>query len=155
MTDKQTTDTQSILDRAEERCCARGSRLTKKRQQILKGLIESGKALSAYELIDYYKAEYGENIPAMSVYRILDFLCSENLTHKLNLANKYVACSHIACNHSHEVPQFLICGQCSQVSEIAIKRSLIDTLKINVEDAHYQLSSNQIELDCLCQSCAT
>ena len=142
------------MNQAEEACRSRGSRLTEKRKQVLSGLVSSGKALSAYELIDYCEEQYGNKIPAMSIYRILEFLKNENLVHKLNLSNKYIACSHITCDHDHEVPQFLICGGCDRVKEIAIKRSLIDKLKENVEDADYELLNTQIELNCLCRSCA-
>lgn len=145
---------QKVINSAEAHCQKRGTRLTEKRKHVLSGLVSSEKALSAYELIDYCKDEYSEKIPAMSIYRILDFLQGEHLVHKLNLANKYVACSHITCDHEHEVAQFLICNECSQVKEIAIKRALVDSLKKNVEDADYQLLSTQIELNCLCQSCA-
>ena len=148
------TNIQHIMNQAEEACRSRGSRLTEKRKQVLSGLVGSGKALSAYELIDYCEEQYGIKIPAMSIYRILEFLKSENLVHKLNLSNKYIACSHITCDHDHEVPQFLICGGCDRVKEIAIKRSLIDKLKENVEDADYELLNTQIELNCLCRSCA-
>lgn len=145
---------QTVMNSAEAHCQKRGTRLTSKRKHVLSGLVNSDKALSAYELIDYCKDEYGEKIPAMSIYRILDFLQEEHLVHKLNLANKFVACSHITCKHEHEVPQFLICRECSRVKEIAIKRSLVDSLKENVADADYQLLSPQIELNCLCKSCA-
>lgn len=147
-------NTQQVIRSAEAQCQNRGTRLTEKRKRVLSGLVSSEKALSAYELIDYCEEEYGEKIPAMSVYRILDFLQEEHLVHKLNLANKYVACSHITCDHVHAIPQFLICNECSQVKEIAIERSLVDSLKQNVEDADYQLRSSQIELNCLCQACA-
>jgi len=64
---------ESIIQHAEQHCDLRGSRLTQKRKQILTGLVKSKKALSAYELIDFCKQEYGESLPAMSVYRILVF----------------------------------------------------------------------------------
>ena len=112
-----------IIVHAEKHCKNHGSRLTTKRKQVLSSLIQSEKALSAYELIDIFEACFGEKIPAMSVYRILEFLENEHLVHKLNLANKYVACSHITCDHAHGVPQFLICGSCNQVKEISINKS--------------------------------
>ena len=143
-----------VLNHAETSCRANGARLTHKRKQVLAGLVSSQKALSAYELIDFMQAEFGESLPAMSVYRILEFLESENLVHKLQLANKYVACSHICCDHAHEVPQFLICDQCGSVKEIGIKKSLIETLKGEVENSGFILKSPQIELHCLCQDCA-
>ncbi len=144
-----------VLDRAEEKCKAKGARLTEKRKHILSGLIKTQKALSAYELVEYCRSEFDEVIPPMSVYRILDFLAGENLVHKLQLANKYVACSHISCDHAHEIPQFLICAECNSVKEIGIKKTMIDTLKHNIEQAGYQLKSSQLELHCLCQDCAS
>lgn len=142
------------LNDAEASCRASGARLTEKRKRILTGLLKSEKAQSAYDLIEYMQKEFGESLPPTTVYRILDFLSGENLVHKLHLANKYVACSHISCDHAHEVPQFLICDQCSNVREIGIKKSLIQTLKHNVEEAGYVLKSPQLELHCLCQDCA-
>lgn len=142
------------LDHAEASCVANGTKLTEKRKRILSGLLKSQKAQSAYELIDYMQKEFGESLPPTTVYRILDFLAGENLVHKLHLANKYIACSHISCDHDHEVPQFLICDACSNVKEIGIKKTLINTLKRNVEDANFVLKSPQLELHCLCQDCA-
>ena len=81
-----------IVEHAEQHCKSHGGRLTVKRKQVLAGLIQSEKALSAYELIDVCKQQSGESMPAMSVYRILEFLEDEHLVHKLSLANKYVAC---------------------------------------------------------------
>jgi Fur family zinc uptake transcriptional regulator len=143
----------SIIDEAEERCREQGGRLTEKRKQVLSGLLHSDTALSAYELVDYCKDEYGYSIPAMSVYRILDFLQEQHLVHKLNLANKYVACAHITCDHDHGVPQFLICGNCQRVKEISVSKATINALKRSVDEAGYQLVSPQLEMNCLCQTC--
>ncbi|MCV6606194.1 MAG: transcriptional repressor, partial [Porticoccaceae bacterium] len=99
---------QKIIDHAENSCKARGKKLTDKRKYVLFSLLHSNKAMSAYELVDYCKAVLGKTLPPMSVYRILDFLQEEHLVHKLNLANKYIACAHITCNHEHCVSQFLI-----------------------------------------------
>lgn len=143
-----------ILDHAETSCRSSGARLTDKRKRVLTGLLKSQKAMSAYDLVDYLRTEFDEPIPPMSVYRILDFLESENLAHKLRLNNKYVACSHISCDHAHEVPQFLICDECGDVREIGIKKNLVEALRRSVHEAGYVLKSSQLELPCLCQGCA-
>ncbi len=145
---------QKILSHAERQCHANGSRLTEKRKKVLSGLLQSDRALSAYELVDYCNKTYDETFAAMSVYRILEFLEQEQLVHKLNLANRYVACVHIACDHQHEVPQFLICTDCQRVKEFSISRSTLGSIKRQVEQARFQLVSEQIELNCLCGSCA-
>ena len=141
------------IKQAEHNCKAHGARLTSKRKQVLSRLLKSNKALSAYELVDYCKDESGKTMPAMSVYRILDFLAEEHLVHKLDLNNKYVACSHITCSHGHDVTQFLICEQCQQVEEIHIDQSMIEHLQNNVESAGFHLISPQLEMKCLCESC--
>ncbi|GAA4958605.1 transcriptional repressor [Halioxenophilus aromaticivorans] len=143
-----------ILSHAEASCRQRGTNLTEKRKRVLTGLLQSKKALSAYDLIDYLRVEFDEAPPPTSVYRILDFLSEENLVHKLKLANKYVACSHISCDHAHEVPQFLICDDCGSVAEIGVKKNVINTLQNSVEQAGYLLKSPQLELHCVCQDCA-
>lgn len=142
-----------IIDHVEQHCKAHGLRLTRKRKQVLSGLLQSKKALSAYELIDVCQAQFGEKLPAMSMYRILDFLQSEHLVHKLNLANKYVACAHINCDHDHVVSQFLICGQCQSVKEISISKSTIAELQRNIEDVGFYLVNPQLEINCICESC--
>ena len=143
----------NITQQAEQYCKARGARLTPKRKQILAGLLHSRKALSAYELMDFYQQAYGESIPAMSVYRILEFLTDEHLVHKLNMVNKYVACAHIGHNRAHEVSQFLICRKCSKVKEISIEPDTMTELQATVQGTGFELISPQIELNCLCEDC--
>ena len=109
--------------------------------------------MSAYELVDYCKAELNENIPAMSVYRILDFLEKQSLAHKLSLTNKYVACSHITCDHDHAPSQFLICQKCQRVEEIGISQSVVKSLEKDVREAGFVLNSPQLEIKCICSHC--
>ncbi|ARU59258.1 Fe2+/Zn2+ uptake regulation protein [Oleiphilus messinensis] len=145
--------TQEVIKRAAEKCTKSGSRLTEKRAQILSILVDTQGPLSAYEIVDRYNANAEKSMPPMSAYRILDFLISEQLVHKLSSENKFVACSHILCRHDHQVPQFLICRQCRRVKEIAISSEIVKTLQVNVEEAGYHLLNSQLELDCICDQC--
>lgn len=144
----------NVLQKAEEICKQKGGRLTEKRQRVLSSLLDSETPLSAYEVADQLNKKSDQAIPAMSVYRMLDFLVSLELVHKLSSTNKYLACTHIACKHSHQVPQFLICKKCNRVKEIGIPLSVVEQLRVSVEEADYQLVNSQLELECLCQSCA-
>ncbi len=143
----------ATLKHAEQHCQQQGVRLTNKRKQVLSSLLKSKKAMSAYEIADYCKAESGDAMPAMSVYRILDFLGEEYLVHKLSSNNKYVACSHIACDHGHDITQFLVCEQCQRVKEINVSHSMIEHLQDNVAEAGFHLLSPQLEMKCLCEQC--
>ena len=120
---------------------------------MLSGLLGTPYAKSAYELIDFCKTQFGECMPAMSVYRILDFLEKESLVHKLHMANKYVACVHISCAHAHQIPQFLICNRCQKVQEIGLSKKTLNDLQETVESAGCHLVMPQLEMSCLCQDC--
>ena len=143
----------TVLQKAALRCQQQGGKLTEKRERVLAQLVRSNTPLSAYEVADLMNKESEQNMPAMSVYRILDFLVSNQLVHKLSSANKYLACSHIACEHKHAVPQFLICRNCHAVKEIGISRKILEELKASVSKAGYHLQNSQLELDCLCENC--
>ncbi len=144
---------EQIVSKAKDMCANSGARLTEKRQQILELLLVSNIPLSAYEIADNYNKATNSSITAMSVYRMLEFLESEQLAHKLQSTNKYVACSHISCEHDHEVPQFLICSDCQQVKEIAIPKTIINDLQSQVNEAGYKLTNSQLELQCVCDQC--
>ena len=143
----------SVLNKAELICAKSGGRFTEKRKRILETLLQSDVPLSAYEITSAYNQAFDTNMPVMSVYRILDFLESEHLAHKLSSTNKYVACSHITCCDIHAVPQFLICGQCQSVKEIAIPKNIVEELERQVTGAGYRPANSQLELQCVCEQC--
>ncbi|HCD28174.1 MAG TPA: transcriptional repressor [Gammaproteobacteria bacterium] len=149
------TSTQDLLSSAEQRCIEQGSKLTLKRRQVLTGLLESNKALSAYELTEFCREQLGYGLLPMSVYRILEFLEDNDLVHRLNTSNKYIACSHIACDHDHESPQFLICKACFRVKEVGIPNSIIKSITKTIEAVNYHLANKQLEIECFCEECAT
>jgi len=151
---KTSSEIDAIINHAEQQCKNDGVRLTLKRKHVLAVLVKSDKALSAYELVDGCKVQFDENIPAMSVYRILEVLEKEHLVHKLSSVNKYVACVHISCDHTHGAPQFLICGNCSKVQEVTINASIMSDLETTVHSAEFKMISPQLEIPCICNDCA-
>lgn len=58
------------MDSAEKQCQLRGTRLTQKRKTVLRGLVKSKHAMTAYELAGHCKEALGESIPAMSDSRV-------------------------------------------------------------------------------------
>lgn len=146
-------DIEKVIEQAEKTCVGNGGRLTQKRKMILQTLLEVEQPQSAYEIADLYQQKTTEKIPAMSVYRMLDFLLDQGLVHKLASTNKFLACAHITCDHRHQTPQFLICDNCQNVSEIGIDSKLIKALEKSIHDKHFQLNSPQLELHGLCEEC--
>lgn len=147
------SSTSKTLQNAEAMCLDAGVRLTMKRKRTLALLLEEESPVSAYELIDLYKASYGESLTAMSAYRMLNFLVEETLAHRLNSVNKYTACEHINCNHAHDLPQFLICDNCQSVSEAGIQKHILDQLKADVLKSGFSMDNQQLELHGLCSNC--
>ena len=143
-----------ILEHAARYCAEHGSKLTTKRRQVLASLITSKKALSAYDLAEASRHGAEATLLPMSVYRILRFLQSIGLEHRLATANTYVACAHIACDHAHTTPQFLICKICSDVKEVGVANSIIDSIASAAETTGFRLLNDQLELECLCSECA-
>jgi len=145
---------QASLKLAEQVCLGQDVRLTKKRRQVLTLLLTMDKALSAYELMRAFKVHFNEVLLPMTAYRNLEFLEEMQLAHRLNTANKYVACAHVGCNSSHVLPHFLICQKCSRVDELNnyTANSLSD-LENKAEQTGYQLTSPQIELNGICNKC--
>jgi len=149
MTDK----IDSSLQDAQNQCNQTGLRLTDKRCKVLKILLQADEPLSAYDIADQFKTVFTESLSAMSAYRMLDFLMQANLVHKLETSNQYLACSHISCKHDHELPQFLICDQCHTVKEIGLGKQLLQELKSSIENTGFALSSQQLELHGVCETC--
>ncbi|GAM60340.1 hypothetical protein JCM19232_673 [Vibrio ishigakensis] len=61
MQEPQTTP-ETILEHATAKVKQNGGQLTDKRKKILLCMTSSDKALSAYEVADLYKEQYGENM---------------------------------------------------------------------------------------------
>lgn len=148
-------NTEAVLQHAAEICAEQGGKLTVKRRQVLASLINSDTALSAYELADQYKDTFGVALFPMSIYRILEFLQTVGLVHRLKTTNKFIACAHITCGHAHDTPQFLICKACNRVEEVGITNALSEGLATTLDSLGFRLMNDQVELECVCNNCST
>jgi Fur family zinc uptake transcriptional regulator len=93
-------------------------------------------------------------MPAMSVYRILDFLEQQLLVHRLSTSNKYVSCSHIACDHKHfQATHFLLCEGCSSVEEVDATEEASEALEQMAKTVGFKLTTQQFELSGICTTC--
>lgn len=146
---------QKILSNIEAECTNAGLRLTAKRHRVLTILVAATSPMSAYDLISNYEAVYDDDLSAMSAYRMLDFFTEAEFIHKLSTTNQYLICSHLTCDHEHEVPQFLICDSCHDVQEIGIRKALQSELESSIEKSGFRLNSPQLELHGLCANCSS
>jgi Fur family transcriptional regulator, zinc uptake regulator len=146
-------DVIAVLDRATAICADQGARLTEKRRRVLQVVLESAEPLSAYQIADHYRDQYGKTLSVMSVYRMLNFLKENELVHRLETTNQYLPCSHISCQHAHEVPQFLICDKCRGVDEVGIRKEILQELGANIKDTGFALARQQLEFHGVCRAC--
>ena len=144
----------SLLRAAEVSCAENGARLTQRRRQVLSVLIQSSSPLSAYEVLDLCNRSTTSAMPAMSVYRILDFLEQQLLVHRLCSSKKYVSCAHIACDHKHfQKTHFLLCEGCSSVEEVNATQEASDALEQMAKTVGFKLTTQQFELSGICTTC--
>lgn len=144
---------EGVITRVRQECAQVGIKLTSKRERILTVLLMAGAPLSAYDIVEQYRAQYDEVLPAMSVYRILHLLVEHKIAHKLQTTNQFLACAHITCSHEHEVPQFLICDNCHGVEEVGLRTALVKELHQSVSKTGFAVANQQLELHGLCSRC--
>ncbi len=136
------------LLRAQTLLTARGQRLTPVRKRTLEILLESHRALGAYDVLHRLAADGFGNQPPVA-YRALDFLEDQGLAHRIRRLNAFTACMHPGENHS---AAFLICRTCLTVCESAA------TPISNALQSHagaFQVESTTIEALGLCPACQT
>ena len=144
----------SLLRAAEVSCAENGARLTQRRRQVLSELMQSSSPLSAYEVLDLCNRSTTSAMPAMSVYRILDFLEQQLLVHRLSTSNKYVSCAHITCDHKHfQTTHFLLCEGCSSVEEVDATEEASEALEQMAKTVGFKLTTRQFELSGICTTC--
>jgi len=137
------------LARAEAEAARRGARLTPVRRRTLEILLESHRAMGAYEMLDRLSSEGFGNQPPVA-YRALEFLVENGLAHRVRRLNAFAACMHPGEAHA---PVFLICRECDSVAEApgAPVRAALDeaaaALGFTIERAN-------IEALGLCPACA-
>jgi len=102
-----------VMALAEAHLTAAGQRLTPVRRRTLEILLETHRALGAYDVLERLAAEgFGRQPPV--AYRALEFLEDHGLAHRIRRLNAFTACMHPAETHA---PVFLICRVCHSVAE--------------------------------------
>jgi Fur family zinc uptake transcriptional regulator len=102
-----------VMARADALVHDRGLRLTPVRRRVLEILLESHRALGAYDVLDRLASDGFGNQPPVA-YRALEYLEAQGLVHRIRRLNAFAACMHPGETHS---PVFLICRTCQAVAE--------------------------------------
>ncbi|TBN44026.1 transcriptional repressor [Paracoccus subflavus] len=137
-----------VLDEAADRLAELGGRLTPVRRRTLEILLESHRAMGAYEVLDRLATEgFGRQPPV--AYRALEFLVEHGLAHRLQRLNAFAACLHPGRDHA---PAFLICRACDALAELPaapVRAALADL----AADTGFIIERATIEAVGLCPVC--
>ena len=96
---------------------ARGYKSTRQRKLVLEVLDETENPLSPYDIQEILRAR-GKHLNHVTIYRVLDLLCSLNLAHKMPFSGRFIRCSLDAQEGCH---RFMVCQRCGTVCEFADK----------------------------------
>ena len=118
------------------------------RRRTLEILLESHKALGAYEVLDRLAAEgLGDKPPV--AYRALGFLTEQGFAHRIERLNAYVACAHPEAGEGHGAA-FLICRGCGTVAEALAEDG---PLAADAKGAGFAVEDAVVEARGLCPKC--
>ena len=132
----------------EKYCEKNNQKISKVSKKVFEILLESHKALGAYDILDKLKY-YGYSSQPPIAYRALNFLTEIGFVHKIEKLNAYIACSHPGKSHK---PAFLICRKCKLVSETTqpqTNRKIVSEAK----DCKFSIENSIIEVIGVCPNC--
>lgn len=137
-----------VLTRAESISAARGARLTPVRRRALEILLESHRAMGAYEVLERLAGEgFGHQPPV--AYRALEFLVEQGLAHRIRRLNAFAACMSPGEAHS---PVFFICRSCDAVAE-SRAAAVRGALEVAAAGIGFAVERMNIEALGLCPAC--
>lgn len=138
----------SALARADALVTERGLRLTPVRRRVLEILLETHRAMGAYDILNRLATEgYGHQPPV--AYRALEFLEEQGLAHRIRRLNAFCACMHPGEAHA---PAFLICRSCDAVAE-APARGVRAALETAAAELGFTVEGSNIESLGQCNDC--
>lgn len=143
-----TPATDRRLDQASELCRARGQSLTPLRRRVLEIVLNAGRPLGAYDVMEIMAKDRGRVAPP-TVYRSLDFLVEQGLVHKVLSVNGFVACSSAARPHDAEL---FVCRACGTAVEVA-RKAMDERIEATAAELGFTIESVVLEVRGLCRDC--
>jgi len=140
------------LSHVQDYCQHQGIRLTETRLAVLLLLAEQAAPMSAYQLLEGYQQRYQKSYQPTTIYRVLTFLETKGLVHKLASTRQYVLCQELGKEHGQCV-EFLHCDKCGHLTEVPDMQSTYRALASQTQDLGFTLNQPTLELHGICQEC--
>lgn len=138
-----------LIARAQSLCEQRGVRLTAQRKRVYEIIVQSKRAISAYDLLDILRETEPQAKPP-TVYRALDFLLSQGFVHKVESTNSFIACC--LPGHEQHCSQLLICDSCGAVEECHAD-ALSVALQAKAHQVGFAVNHHVVETHGICHTC--
>ena len=137
----------------QEECARRNLRLTPARTCVLEALLESHRAMTAYELLDRLRIAGLSSQPPVA-YRALEFLVGNGFVHRVERLSAYVACTRGRRGDGQpgHMAGFLICRKCRIVAETDLGPSAA-ALMDKIAADEFSVERVMIEAEGLCAHC--
>lgn len=128
-------------------------RITEARLTILDFLANSQEALSVQDIFISVSRKVKTKPDRASVYRVLSLLESLNLVHRISPNGHYLACFHLACNHSwHVVMQ---CQSCQKTRDVVFSDRFSKLLESELQDQNFiTKATHLLQVQGICRSCS-
>jgi len=133
---------------AEDHCAARGLRFTEIRRRVLGILLESHRALGAYDVLERLKEEGRAAQPPVA-YRALEFLVEQGFVHKIEGLNAFMACAMSGDEHD---ALLMICRECKRVAESDLSSHLAGIEHL-ADSLGFLVERSVVEVEGLCPDC--
>jgi len=127
---------------------SRGYRVTEPRKYVLKVLADSQRPVSPYDIQKILEGN-GEHLNHVTIYRVLELLCSLNLAHKVLLVGGFVKCTLGECDGCH---RFVVCRQCGALREYA-DRTLCEEENAIAQEFGFRTEQHFSEFSGICSGC--
>ncbi len=127
---------------------SRGYRVTEPRKHVLKVLAEAQRPVSPYDIQEILQQK-GEYLNHVTIYRVLDLLCSLNLAHKVFLVGGFVKCTLGEGGGCH---RFVVCRECGALREYADK-ALCEEENAIAQEFGFRTEQHLSEFSGICSGC--
>jgi Fe2+ or Zn2+ uptake regulation protein len=115
---------------------------------VLKVLDEEQRPVSPYEIQEILQQK-GEHLNHVTIYRVLELLCSLNLVHKVLLVGGFVKCKLGEGDGCH---RFVVCRQCGTLREYADKE-LCEEENAIAQEFGFRAEQHFSEFSGICSEC--
>jgi Fur family zinc uptake transcriptional regulator len=125
-------------------------KLSKNQQVVFDALRESGRPMSAYQILDKDDVRSKGLKAPLTIYRALDKLIEFGIVHRIESLNAFVLCDH----EPHAEPAaFMICSDCRKTIEVGTQ-SLQRAVNKEAVEQGFQVDHMHIEVSGRCGDCA-